>query len=259
LAAIAPPRTRWPPLRPTYHLKTSTEPSTRALTVSVDVCEPPPIRGYSGPVAFDQWGIVHTPTWTVPPPQGLADGEIRLRMPSIADAPLLPHRYAGAEGGLDGVCVPLADEATLEVCEALIRDRLAGWRSRPSVRGRALVIDEASGSNAIGYIGLRDCGECVEVAYGIAPEYRGRGYASRAVRLAAECLIEAGIAREVELRIGKEHVESQRVAQRAGFELIGRVVSQVSGTEDTYDDLRFVRTVLLGGLKGENSTQGGGR
>ena len=48
-------------------------------------------------------------------------------------------------------------------------------------------------------------------------------------------------AREVELRIGKGHIESQRVAVAAGFVLAGSIMSHLEATGETYDDLRFVR------------------
>jgi RimJ/RimL family protein N-acetyltransferase len=55
-----------------------------------------------------------------------------------------------------------------------------------------------------------------EVAY-MAPERgRGRGLMARAVRLAADWLLDQGVGR-IELRTHPENAASQRVAERAGF------------------------------------------
>jgi hypothetical protein len=80
----------------------------------------------------------------------------------------------------------------------------------------------------------------VELVYGVAPEHRGHGHASRAARLAARWLLDEGLAREVELRIGEDHVESQRVAGNAGFALAGMVVSRAVATGEPFHDLRYV-------------------
>ena len=173
-------------------------------------------------------------------PQGrLADDQVELRLPDPRDAAVL-HAYASEEGGLRGVWVPLAEGACLNSCVELVADWLAGWRNPPSVQGPAFVITHAGDTQLIGQVGLGDRGNgVVELVYGIAPDHRGRGYATHAARLAARWLLEEGLAHEVELRIGESHLESQRVAVTAGFTPAGVVVSNVRATGDTYNDLRF--------------------
>lgn len=101
------------------------------------------------------------------------------------------------------------------------------------------------GTQLIGHVGFRDRGSgVVELVYGLAPGRRGRGYASGAAGLVARWLLADRLAREVELRIGRSNVESQRVAAAAGFVLAGSVVSSVEATGETYDDLRFVRAAV---------------
>jgi RimJ/RimL family protein N-acetyltransferase len=179
------------------------------------------------------------PRWSEPP-RDLADDRIGLRLPHRADAAVL-HAYASEGGGLRGVWVPLTEGASLQSCEALVVDWLAGWRSQPSLQGPALFIVEAGQTRLVGHVGFRDRGDkVVELVYGVAPDRRGRGYASRAARLVASWLLADGLAREVELRIDRSNVESQRVAQAAGFAPAGTVLSHVEATGDTYDDLRFV-------------------
>lgn len=48
-----------------------------------------------------------------------------------------------------------------------------------------------------------------------------------------------GLARQVELRIDKDHVARQRVAIKAGFTLAGTGVSHVPAAGATYEDLRY--------------------
>ena len=175
------------------------------------------------------------------PRSRLADDQVELRLPVLSDAAVL-HAYACAAGGLEGVWVPLEPGASLAKCEALIGDWQAGWANLRSVQGPALVIVEADGTQLTGQVGCRDRGgRVVELVYGVAPAHRGRGYASRAAGLVAHWLLAERLAREVELRIGRGHIESQRVAVAAGFVPAGSIVSHVEGTGETYDDLRFVR------------------
>jgi RimJ/RimL family protein N-acetyltransferase len=174
-----------------------------------------------------------------PPNHPLADDVIQLRLPAPSDAAAL-HRHALAEGGLEGVWLPLAFGADDRTCTALIEDWLAGWRNEASFQGPALVVVEAGHNELIGQVVLGDRGNgSVELVYGIAPHYRGRGNASSAARLVASWLLMDGFARQVELRIDKDQVASQRVAIKAGFTLAGTVVSHVPATGATYEDLRY--------------------
>jgi len=74
------------------------------------------------------------------------------------------------------------------------------------------------------------------VGYWLAPEARGRGVATRAVRLVAGwTFAELGLAR-LELTCGPENVASQRVAERCGFVREGVLRSHIrfkGGRRDT--------------------------
>jgi RimJ/RimL family protein N-acetyltransferase len=165
---------------------------------------------------------------------------IQLRLPSSSDAAAL-HRHALTEAGLEGIWLPLAPGADDRACTALIEDWLAGWRNEASFQGPALMVVEAGHMDLIGQVGLGERGDgSVELVYGIAPDYRGRGYSSSAARLVASWLLTEGLARHVELRIDKDRLVSQRVAATAGFTLVGTAVSHVPATDETYEDLRYV-------------------
>ena len=174
------------------------------------------------------------------PGHRLADDRVGLRLPELADAAVL-HRYASRPGGLDGSWVPLPAGVSLPDCQALVRDWLAGWANQRSFYGPALIITAAGDPALAGLVGLYDRGRrIVELAYGVAPDRRGRGYATRAARLTARWLLHDGHASMVELRIGSANTASQRVAAAAGFILARPTGSPVPATRRTGHDLRFV-------------------
>jgi RimJ/RimL family protein N-acetyltransferase len=59
-------------------------------------------------------------------------------------------------------------------------------------------------------------GTC-EVGYGVHPAYRGRGYATEAVRGLTGRLLRASALRRIELRANADNAASIRVAEKAGF------------------------------------------
>jgi RimJ/RimL family protein N-acetyltransferase/ketosteroid isomerase-like protein len=179
------------------------------------------------------------PRWTAPQHR-LADDRVGLRLPDLPDAAVL-QAYAARKGGLDGTWVPLIAGIRLADAQALVRDWLAGWQNRRSFHGPALVVVEADRDRLVGLVGLGDRGDgVVELTYGVAPDHRGRGHATRAARLAARWLLRERLADEVELRIDPGHAASQRVAVAAGFAPAGTVTSRVPVTGESYTDLRFV-------------------
>ena len=177
-------------------------------------------------------------SWTRPA-RPLADDRVRLRLPDRADAEAL-HAYASRDGGLDGPWVPLPAGASLASCAAEIDDWLAGWQNQRSSHGPVLVIEAASPARLAGLLALVDRGDgVIELAYGVAPDQRGQGYASHAARLVA--LAAAG-------RPGHRGRAAHRPGQRR--QPAGRRRSRVrasrhgagSGQSDRQDvqDLRFV-------------------
>jgi RimJ/RimL family protein N-acetyltransferase len=92
--------------------------------------------------------------------------------------------------------------------------------------GRRLNGDELAlavvvgGSAPVGSIGLRpdpDDRDIVEVGYVVAAAARGRGIATRAVRLSVDWVIDAWRPARVQLTTTVDNVASHRVAERAGF------------------------------------------
>jgi RimJ/RimL family protein N-acetyltransferase/ketosteroid isomerase-like protein len=178
--------------------------------------------------------------WAAPARHQLADDRIGLRLPEAADAAIL-HGYTSRDGGLDGGWVPLPADATRADCRAVVADWLAGWRNERSFHGPALIITPAGEPALAGLVGLGDRGgRVVELSYGVAPDRRGRGYATSAARLAAGWLLRERHADLVELGIGAANTASQRAALAAGFTPAGTVQSSVATTGDDDGDLRFI-------------------
>lgn len=205
------------------------------------------------------WAGLTSPRPAVPgsinwsaPVHRLVDDRIGLRLPRLPDAGVL-HGYASRAGGLDGSWVPLPADATLADCQALVGDWLAGWRNERSFNGPALIITSARDPALAGLVGLFDCGDQVaELSYGIAPDRRGRGYATSAARLAAQWLLHDRHADRVELRIDRANAASQRAALAAGFVPAGTVQSHAGAHQEAGDNLRFV-------MPGARAGQSGGR
>jgi RimJ/RimL family protein N-acetyltransferase len=117
------------------------------------------------------------------PAQPLTDGVLTLRLPSPAAGDIDTVRSCIDQVQLDDAWLP---GIPLIPAEQAINDWLNGWAGRPSRDGPIFVVTVPGEPRFIGIIGLGDRGDgVIEMVYGIAPRWRGRGLASRATRLAA--------------------------------------------------------------------------
>ena len=130
------------------------------------------------------------------------------------------------------------------------------WRRAGEGQGLSLAIAEAETGEARGVVvlllrpeGGRRAGTA-ELGYWLIPRARGRGYASRAIALAARWgLVEAGLAR-IEALVEPENAASQRVLERAGFKREGHLRSYL-----VFGDRRA--DALIYSLLPEDVRQGG--
>jgi RimJ/RimL family protein N-acetyltransferase len=174
------------------------------------------------------------------PTHPLTDGTIHLRLPHAGDVAALGE-YSMAPGGLEGVWLPIPPDTSRERLAWIVDDWLRGWAGDESLNGPTLLLDVGDASRFVGVVGfgVRERG-VVELVYGIAPGWRRRGLATRAALLATSWLITERQVRAVELRIGREHRASQRVAEKAGYRLAGTVRQRVPGTGEQFEDLRYI-------------------
>jgi len=124
--------------------------------------------------------------------------------------------------------MPPADQA--EVSPAWLAQLRAAPAPTPWLHGVALV--ERSTGAAVGSAGFKgppDAEGVVELAYGLAPEHQGRGYAREAARALTEYALGAGGARCVRAHTRLDNAASARVLVACGFAPVGEVVDPEDG------------------------------
>jgi RimJ/RimL family protein N-acetyltransferase len=180
-----------------------------------------------------------TPRLLPDPPGGeLTDGVVALRPLVEADAPDT-HALRSLPDVVRTSVPPVAPElgTITQTCARAQSAWLAGQRADFTIR------DAATGAYT-GEIGLYYWETGTQQAmtgYSLLPQWRGRGYTTRAVRLVAEWAFSIGIARLI-AGTAPENLDSQRVLQRAGFEREGYHRSRLPGPNGTrIDDIQWVR------------------
>ena len=155
----------------------------------------------------------------------VADGVVALRAWSRDDAAFIVEastdpaiqRYSVAHDprGHPGAPPSIADASTT------IDDFTANWRAAETsgaLTGVGFAIIEAASNDVVGQCGIDEwtTEEVAQIGYWLAPAARGRGYATRAVRLLTSWLFEHGAARTF-MTIVADNDASAAVALRAGF------------------------------------------
>ncbi|GAA1024085.1 MULTISPECIES: GNAT family N-acetyltransferase [Amycolatopsis] len=112
------------------------------------------------------------------------------------------------------------------------------WASGGSLRAFGIRVNGV----LAGTVDLRFSGEHLapgeaNVAYGLYPVWRGRGFATRAVLLAVRYAAGEGARRAV-IMVEPENANSSAVARRAGFELSGQVTEDGEVFDRYFLDLR---------------------
>jgi ribosomal-protein-alanine N-acetyltransferase len=79
------------------------------------------------------------------------------------------------------------------------------------------------------FTGPPDENEMVEIAYGIAPAYQGRGYASESAQALIAWALGTGRVRTIRAHTLPEHNASTRVLSKCGFTLMGEVIHPEDG------------------------------
>jgi len=166
----------------------------------------------------------------------LTDGTVRLRPPVAADAdwivaacrdpenqrwlPLLPSPYG------------------LEDAHWWLRRADAVWRDGTAA---PFVIEHTEDRARLGVIELRTGSGPADVGYWLAPEGRGRGAMTRALRLVAAFAFRERQVERLELYTLLDNVRSQAVAERAGFVREGFVPARIESRDgNRYDAYVFV-------------------
>ncbi len=163
----------------------------------------------------------------------LHDGDLVLRAPQERDVPAIVAACADPEIPRFIPLIPspyTAADGLAYVVAA--REQWSTGESRP------FVILEAGTDALLGAVGI-GIGARPTVGYWLAPQARGRGVATRAVRLVVDwARREHGVSR-IELYTHPDNGASQRVAERAGFRRAGSVVHDPPFKDGTTEAFRY--------------------
>lgn len=171
-----------------------------------------------------------SPSWPVFEPA--TDGVVTVRPAVPADWPVLlaeVNNEASRQWSLFDR--PMPEAAAVGMAGRAGLDRLV------SGQYLLLICDAATGAGA-GTLGLRRSGPpgVVATGYGVLPEFRGRGFTTRALRLLTDwAFSQAGIDRlELGCKVG--NVASARAALSAGFTEEGRRAGRLRNPDGSYSD-----------------------
>jgi [ribosomal protein S5]-alanine N-acetyltransferase len=94
-----------------------------------------------------------------------------------------------------------------------------------------VMVEQTSGTviGSCAYKGPPDLEGIVEIAYGVDPEYQGRGYATDAARALVEFAFGSGRVQLVRAHTQPRNSASTRVLTKCGFECVGEVVDPEDG------------------------------
>ena len=170
--------------------------------------------------------------------RSISDGVLLLRPHDEED--IVPH-VAGED---DEVRHWLWNDVNLKSTVEKFTRVLEQWQEewRTGAGHRSWAVRELTSDTLVGVVDVRDRGEgSVNVSVAIWPEHRGKGYATRAIKLAAQYAHERmGLSRTVAV-IDTENGASRRAAEKAGFVFDGSAESWEYGAEDaTGVMLRYV-------------------
>lgn len=149
----------------------------------------------------------------LPPQPPLADEDVLLRVPRAADAEAIAAACGDPEVAR---WIPLPVPYLPADARAFIDEAAHGWAAGTD---QTFVIEERAGETLAGMIGLHPGGVPgrAAVGYWLAPAARGRGLATRAVRLLAAWAFTDPALERLELMTKVGNDASGRVALRAGF------------------------------------------
>ena len=170
----------------------------------------------------------------IPPEPPLTDGEIVLRMrragdiAAIAEASRDPETQRRLNDG------PLSEEAQRETVARTEQQWATG-------RGAPFVIADARDDRPLGLLNLqlREDEEVANLAVSVFPAARGRGIASRALRLGAQWgLRDLGLAR-VAAEAAVDNHASIRAIEKAGFQREGTLRAHCKTHGERHDCVMF--------------------
>jgi RimJ/RimL family protein N-acetyltransferase len=193
-------------------------------------------------------GIQVPPSW--PEFAELTDGVLALRKLGPDDWPTLYAEGSNAESQRWGFGGDYSQQT------AIHRAQSAELNWLVSRSADLLISDVATGSGA-GTMNLRWVGppDVVGIGYGILPEFRGRRFTTRALRLLADWAFSQTSIVRLELGCKVDNVASARSAELAGFVEDGRFASRLRNPDGSYSDEIGFGLVRNGAEKAPDGTE----
>jgi RimJ/RimL family protein N-acetyltransferase len=181
------------------------------------------------------------------PDAPMSDGVVLLRLPEDGDIEAVCS--FGQDPDVEETAwLPIPVPCPREVAAGTVREFQGGWQGR---YGLTLIIATPTAHEMLGVLHLSRHGDDAgEIAYGVAPQFRRRGLATRAVDLVADWAfsrLRLGRLEIVVTASGIYGVASRRVAEKAGFVYAGMRRSHVPATGRDYEDPLYVRTTPVSG------------
>ena len=141
-----------------------------------------------------------------------------------------------------------------EVSPAWLIQLRAATEADPWMHGFA-VVQRESGLviGSVGFKGPPDSEGMVEIAYGIAPGFQGRGYATEAAEAGVKVAFDDERVRLVRAHTLPTNIASLRVLEKCGFERIGEIVDIEDGLvcrwERTREHAQHASAISTGRVK----------
>ena len=168
----------------------------------------------------------------------LSDDQVRLRPWRRDDVPAMLVAFTDPVFDLHSDWAPETDVDLFAHLNRLEERRREGEAIDLAIVGPddpAIAVGGVS-INGIDHVHLR-----ASIGYWLSPSGRGRGLATRSVKLLADwAFAELGLAR-LELTCGPENLDSQRVAARCGFQQEGLLRSHIAFKGDRRDTIVYSR------------------
>jgi RimJ/RimL family protein N-acetyltransferase len=149
-------------------------------------------------------------------PVVLTDGVITLRVWQVDDAPAV---FAACQDPLMARYLPIPQPFAESDASDYIRGRRAAW---DGVDEQPFAITDCETGDVLGGVVRQlQLPHRAEIAYWLVPAARGRGIATRALRLVRDWSFDVDGLVRLELRTHPDNEASRRVAERAGFSMEG--------------------------------------
>ncbi len=165
----------------------------------------------------------------------LRDDDLLLRPVRESDAPAV---FAACHGADMARFIPaFPDPYTPDDADTFVRAARRRWHD--DIAYTFSIVEESSG-DLLGVIELSAPAEgAASIGYWVKREARGRGVATRALRLAAEWAIRHRGVERIWLTAAPENVASQRVAEKAGFQREGVLRAHVRFRDGRRDSVIY--------------------